>query len=418
MDWAADPMDLQDQLARAEDRPQRPVVEIEEETDRYHRQSLITWWDQELLARASVLVVGAGALGNEIVKNLALIGVGRIVVVDMDVVENSNLARCVFFRPQDEGAPKAMVLAQRAAELNPDVEIIPVVADVRLGVGLCVFAESDVVLGGLDNREARLFVNQACWKAGTPWVDGAIEGLMGLARVFTPPNPPCYECTLSERDHELMAARRTCSMLTREQMLSGRTPTTATSASVVAGMQVQEAVKLLHAERLGAPALAGAGFQFVGLTHDSYVVRYAPREDCMSHDTYALAQARVAEPDASFADLLALAREDLGQGAVLELEHEIVLGASCSQCGCNQEIRRPLHALSAGAGLCPQCANPWKLEFAHAIDSASPLLQYTPAEIGLPPGDVVVARTGTSRRFYALTGPDSAIALLRAAALR
>jgi molybdopterin/thiamine biosynthesis adenylyltransferase len=397
---------------------ERLVSEIKEATDRYHRQSLITWWDQSLLAQATVLVVGAGALGNEIVKNLALIGVGRIVVVDMDTVENSNLARCVFFRVKDEGAPKAMVLAARAAELNPDVEIVPVVADIRLGVGLCAFAEADVVLGGLDNREARLFVNQACWKTGTPWVDGAIEGLMGVVRVFTPPSPPCYECTLSALDHELMAARRTCSMLTREQMLSGRTPTTATSASVVAAMQVQEAVKLLHSERLGAPTLAGAGFQFVGLTHDSYVVRYAPREDCMSHDTYDLAEAKVAEHDMSFGELLALAREDLGESAVLELEHEIVLGASCSQCGAAQEIRQPLHALSAGAGLCTQCANQWRLELAHCIDSDSPLLQSTSADIGLPPGDVVVARAGMSRRFYALTGPESAIALLRASALR
>lgn len=387
-------------------------------SDRYHRQSLITWWDQSLLAQATMIVVGAGALGNELVKNLALIGVGRIVVVDMDRVENSNLARCVFFRARDEGAPKASVLAERATELNPDVEIVPVVADVRLGIGLAAFAETDVVLGGLDNREARLFVNQACWKTGTPWVDGAIEGLMGVVRVFTPPNPPCYECTLSERDHELMAARRTCSMLTREQMLSGRTPTTATSASVVAGMQVQEAVKLLHAQRLGAPALAGAGFQFVGLTHDSYVVRYAAREDCMSHDTYDLAQARAAAPEASFGELLAMAQEDLGQDAVLELEHEIVLSASCSQCGCHQEIRRPLHALSAGAGLCMQCGNQWKLEFAHTIASDSPLLESTAAEVGLPPGDIVVARAGTTRRFYTLTGEGSAIAQLRTTVLR
>lgn len=386
--------------------------------DRYHRQSLITWWDQSLLARASVLVVGAGALGNELVKNLALVGVGRIVVVDMDRVENSNLARCVFFRAGDEGAPKASVLAERAAELNPDVEIIPVVADVRLGVGLAVFAESDVVLGGLDNREARLFVNQACWKTGTPWVDGAIEGLMGVVRLFTPPDPPCYECTLSERDHELMAARRTCSMLTREQMLEGRTPTTATSASVIAGMQVQEAVKLLHAERLGAPALAGAGFQFVGLTHDSYIVRYGARDDCMSHDAYDLERASALAPQTSFGELLALAQEELGQDAVLELEHEIVLGASCSRCGCRQEIRRPLHALRAGAGLCPQCANQWKLEFAHRVGSDSPLLECSAPEIGLPPADVVVARTGTTRRFYILTGAESAIAQLRAAALR
>src|SRR6185312_6622591 len=95
-------------------------------------------------------------------------------------------------------------------------------------------------------------------------------------------------CTLSEEDHRLISSRRTCTMLTREELLEGKTPTTATSSSVIAGMQVQEAVKLLHRERLGEPSLAGAGYQFVGLTHDSYVVRYGRRDDCMSHDTYEL----------------------------------------------------------------------------------------------------------------------------------
>src|SRR5580698_5481111 len=144
--------------------PDNGRIEIEAGEGRYHRQSLITWWDQSRLQDARVLVVGAGALGNEIVKNLVLVGVGTIVVVDMDTIENSNLSRCVFFRPEDEGRPKAKTLAERASELNPDVEIIPVVGDVRLAIGLASFAEVDVVIGGLDNREARLFVNQACWK--------------------------------------------------------------------------------------------------------------------------------------------------------------------------------------------------------------------------------------------------------------
>jgi adenylyltransferase/sulfurtransferase len=381
------------------------VVGVEDEQDRYHRQSLITWWDQDLLRAAHVIVVGAGALGNEIVKNLVLIGIGHITIVDLDLVENSNLSRCVFFREQDEGRPKAEVLAEHASDLNPEVEISTLVGDVRTTVGLGLFAEAGVVLGGLDNREARLFVNQACWKTSTPWVDGAIEGLMGVVRVFIPPETACYECTLSERDREIMAARRTCAMLTREEMLAGRTPTTATSSSVIAGMQVQEAVKLLHSERLGAPAIAGGGFQFVGLTHDSYLVRYGRREDCLSHDTYDLNRAKIVARDACFGEILNLARADLGDQAVLELEHEIVLAGNCQQCGQRQEIRRPVDSLTTGAGLCTNCANPWRLEFSHCIDNDSPLLSASAGDLGLPEGDVVVSRIGLERSFYLLTGP-------------
>jgi ThiF family len=314
----------------------------------------------------------------------------------------------VFFRPEDEGLPKAEVLARRAGELNPNTDIRALVGDVRLTVGLGVFAEVDLVLGGLDNREARLFVNQACWKTGTPWIDGAIEGLMGVVRVFTPPDSACYECTLSERDHELIAARRTCTMLTREEMLSGRTPTTATTSSVIAGMQAQEAVKLLHSERLGPPTLAGAGFQFVGLNHDSYIVRYGRREDCLSHDTYEIERVRILPRDASFAELLAFAREDLGADAILELEHEIVLAGDCRQCGHRQTILRPVDSLYAGAGLCPMCANAWRLEFAHTIEDDSPLLSSCSSDLGLPLADYVVARAGLERRFFSLTGPAAA----------
>ena len=388
-------------------------VDVEADHGRYHRQSLITWWDQQRLRHANILVVGAGALGNELVKNLVLMGVGRILVIDMDVVENSNLARCLFFRSEDEGLPKSQVLARRARELNPDVEIIPVVGDVRLAAGLALFAEVDIVLGGLDNREGRLFVNQACWKTGTPWIDGAIEGLMGVVRVFMPPDSACYECTLNEQDYKLIAARRTCAMLTREEMLAGRIPTTATTSSVVAGMQAQEAVKLLHMDRLGAPVLAGAGFQFVGINHDSYIVRYGHRADCQSHDSYEPDHVRVMPVDTPFGELLERARSELGRKAVLELEHEVVLGGSCRQCGHQQAVRRPVHALGPEAGHCPKCTEEWRLAYAHTIDESSPLLDANACTLGLPRADYVVGRSGEERRFYVLTGSRSAIDIMR-----
>ncbi|HEX8103650.1 MAG TPA: ThiF family adenylyltransferase [Solirubrobacteraceae bacterium] len=382
----------------------RTEVGFEDENARYHRQNLISWWDQDRLASASVLVVGAGALGNELVKNLALMGVGRVVIADLDRIENSNLARCVFFRETDEGELKAEVLARRAAEVNPGVEFIPVVGDVRVSAGLGLFNDVDLVLGGLDNREARLFVNQACWKTTTPWVDGAIEGLMGVVRVFCPPDTACYECTMSERDHELVAARRTCALLTRDDMLGGKVPTTSTSASIIAAMQVQEAVKLLHRDRLGDPHLAGGGFQYVGTSHESYPVVYGRREDCLSHDTYDLASATVVAPDVTFGELLGLARDALGERAVLDFEHEIVLGAECHSCGSSEQVGEPIENLTAGRGLCPSCGNQWRLQLTHGVEPGDELLSRRPADLKLPPGDVITGRSGMDRVFFLLTG--------------
>src|SRR5688572_4855912 len=104
----------------------RIEVDLDDERDRYHRQQLISWWDQRRLSEATMLVAGAGALGNELVKNLTLLGVGTLIVVDMDAVELSNLSRCVFFRGEDEGKSKARVVSERASGLNPDVRILAV----------------------------------------------------------------------------------------------------------------------------------------------------------------------------------------------------------------------------------------------------------------------------------------------------
>ena len=84
-----------------------------EQEDRYSRLRLIPWWDQERLKNATVMVVGAGAIGNELIKNLTLLGIGRILVYDMDAIENTNLTRSVLYRARDVGRYKAEVAAER-----------------------------------------------------------------------------------------------------------------------------------------------------------------------------------------------------------------------------------------------------------------------------------------------------------------
>src|SRR5882757_6124884 len=147
--------------------------------DRFHRFKLIGWWDQQKLSAAKVLVIGAGALGNEIIKNLALLGVGNVLVVDLDTVENSNLSRSVLYRAKDNGTPKAVAAARAAREIYPDQRIHALVANAVYDLGMGVYRWADVVIGGLDNREARLSINRACLKFNKPWIDGAIEHIQG-----------------------------------------------------------------------------------------------------------------------------------------------------------------------------------------------------------------------------------------------
>ncbi|MGI8938237.1 MAG: HesA/MoeB/ThiF family protein, partial [Iamia sp.] len=279
------------------------ILTVSADESRYDRQERITWWDQERLAEARVLVVGAGALGNEVVKNLVLVGVGSVVVVDFDSVELSNLARCAFFRDEDEGLPKATVLADRARILNPHVEVEGIVADIRsFGVGLALRA--DVMVGALDSREARLVLNRLAWRVGRPWVDGAIEALQGVARVFSPPGP-CYECTLTDRDFEILSHRQSCRLLSRDDLEAGKVPTTATTASIVGGLQAQEVVKLLHRDSPAVTVAEGA-YVMDGANNDTYPLTYAVRDDCLAHDEAGTPIEVAVDPDGTFRDVLAV----------------------------------------------------------------------------------------------------------------
>src|SRR5215212_56238 len=241
---------------------------------RFARFKLIGWWDQSRLSRARVVVIGAGALGNEILKNLALLGVGNVFVADMDKIENSNLSRSVLYRESDNGTHKATAAAAAARDIYPDIKIHAFNGNVVHDLGLGIFRWADVVIAGLDNREARLSINRNCWKVNRPWIDGAIEAIDGSARVFVP-DGPCYECTMSPTDWKLLQMRRSCNLLSRPEMEGGKTPTTPTVSSIVAGVQCQEAVKLLH----GMETIAGGAWVFKGVTADSYITRFQRKDD-------------------------------------------------------------------------------------------------------------------------------------------
>src|SRR4051794_37283707 len=302
---------------------------IIDESDRYGRLRLIPWWRQERLSEARVLVVGAGALGNEVLKNLALLGVGTVIVIDLDAVEPSNLSRSVLFRLEDGGRPKAEVAAERAAEINPDVVFQPIRGDVITDLGLGLFADVDVVIGCLDNREARLWVNRQCWKVGTPWVDSGIQEIQGVVKVFVPPDSACYECAMTARDYQLLNVRYSCPLLRRDQILEGKVPTAPTIASMMAALEVQEALKLIH----GLPVAAGSAMVFNGVTNQFYSTKLPRREDCLSHETYPDPIELSMGHASTVAELFAEAGKALEGPLTLPLERDLVAAIHCPRCG-------------------------------------------------------------------------------------
>lgn len=298
-------------------------IPIEIKDDRYSRLDIISWWDRNILSKAHVMVVGCGALGNEIIKNLAMLGVGNISVIDMDRVEKSNLTRSVLFRKEDEGKGKAETAAKRAKEINDEVNIKYYDGSI-FELGLGVFKKMDLVICGLDNREARLFVNQSCWKVTTPWIDGAIEVLSGVARMFIPPDGVDYESTMTEIDYQLLNHRKSCMLLGIEEIEQGMTPTTPTIASIIGAMQVQEAVKYLHKQN-DMLLLDGKGFVYNGMTNDSYIVEYQVREDCNSRYTFGVInEAGIDFSEAKLSDVFEYGQKEFGDDFNIDFNNEVV----------------------------------------------------------------------------------------------
>ncbi len=370
---------------------------------RFARLEAIEWWDQALLSQAKVLVVGAGALGNEIIKNLALLGVGHVIIADMDRIELSNLSRSVLYRAEDEGELKAVRAARAATDIFPDITALPLCGNVLGTLGLGCFRWADVVLGALDNREARVFINSACAQVGTPWIDGGIEVLQGIVRGFSPPSSACYECTMGKVDWELLNRRRSCSLLARRAIQERGTPTTPTTASVIAGIQVQEAVKLLH----GRDDFLGNGFFFDGGMHQSYPIAYAINPDCPWHED--------APPASRFPDLgseatpfqriWAVAERALGGLTELEFSRELVTSLSCPGCGSTTAAFRPLVEVSSDDAWCQSCNAERTPSLLHRIGpDDTELLSMTPLSVGLPRWDIVWARHGTEYLGIELAG--------------
>lgn len=266
------------------------IHEYDVESDPASRQKEIRGWNQEKIASSKVLVAGAGALGNELVKDLVLLGFGKIIIIDYDQVAYSNLNRCLFFTRKDaeEKKPKSVSLAEKAKTLDPYgyIEIIPVVDEIgEFGIkyNSKLFTDVDIVFGALDNQAGRVYLSVAAQYNNKPYVDGGMWGPMGNVFVSVPPDSPCYVCSLTESTWANALKRLQCSFkgISDDPRIIPSLPTT---ASIVAAIQVQEALKILFADVRGVHPLGepSAGkFLSINLSHnDFFIYSVQRRKDC------------------------------------------------------------------------------------------------------------------------------------------
>jgi adenylyltransferase/sulfurtransferase len=173
-----------------------------EEIRRYSRHLILPEFGMEgqrKLKGGSVLLIGAGGLGSPLALYLAAAGVGRIGIVDFDVVDESNLQRQIAHGTSTVGVPKAQSAKQRLADLNPNVEVTIYQEQVTSANALELLAPYDVIIDGTDNFPTRYLTNDACVLLGKPNIYGSIFRFEGQATVFYPKaGGPCYRCLFPE----------------------------------------------------------------------------------------------------------------------------------------------------------------------------------------------------------------------------
>ena len=365
---------------------------------RYDRHQLSTWWDQKKIARARMIVAGAGALGNEVLKLLALIGIGQILLIDFDTISPSNLARMVLFREEDIGRPKAEVAAQRLREINPEVEVTAIQGDLRLDIGLGEFRAADVVFGCLDSVNARWALNRKCLQAGVDWLDGGISDIHGLVARYSPGHGACYECNFTPQTYERFNRRYSCPFGLLSNLDEVKVPTTAVTTSVIAAIQVQQALMMLHGIDEGLQPGERLTVYLKPYRMIKDILPHNP--DCLAHFTLPIGMPVVDRPSLiTGRESLQIAQAHLPEVNAIALPFDFIINFTCAACSTIETIMQPKEKVFQTQAICPVCGQLRTPEMINSISSDSPYLDLALSDLGIPDKEILKFSSDTQSLY-------------------
>ncbi len=239
--------------------------------ERYSRQiKLLGEEGQRKLRETTVLLIGVGGLGSYIAYELVALGIGKLILVDPQTVELSNLNRQILYATSDVGKPKVEVAKKKLSDLNPDVVIEAVRKEITPENIRELVAEADIVVDGLDNWATRLIVNDECVRQGKIFVHGGVREFYGQILTVIPGKGPCLRCIIPQPPRE-----------ERLQVISG-------VVGLVASMEVVEVIKVATGK--GRPAYDRI-VVYDGLEQTLSHIKIARRPDCPACSRYYESQA-------------------------------------------------------------------------------------------------------------------------------
>lgn len=347
--------------------------------------------DLERIGKARVMVVGCGALGNEVVKTLALSGVRNFVLVDMDVVEAGNLTRSVMYGTEDVGRRKVDAAADWLAAFRPGIKVSTIHGDVAHDVGINLVRSVDVVVGCVDSRWARYCINRLAFRAGKPWIDGGIMGMVGTCRVFVW-NENCYACSLGTDEMNELRRRMPCSGVIRRSIEAGHAPTSAVAASIIGAVQAQETLKMI----CGEPDMCGRMFTYDGESLRAAFVDFrAWDDDCPVHEKWEPVTDRKIYNYLTVSETLEILnegfelRDDCFVDYIVSRKDDAKYEVMCP----GRAVER---AFEAGGRLAGELLSGFYQHEYRTIDASFPYPGLTLARLGIPENDVIRTKT---RRF-------------------
>jgi Dinucleotide-utilizing enzymes involved in molybdopterin and thiamine biosynthesis family 2 len=386
------------------------TIKKSSEDNPFERQERIEWWSQERLKNARILVVGAGAIGNETLKNLALLGIGNILVCDMDTISVSNLSRTVLFRKEDAGKKKAQTAALRTKEMSLEatccVDFFD--GDIVWELGTGVFRRFDIILGCLDNVETRFALNRNCRLVSKPWIDAGISELSGNIKVFGASEGACYQCYASADEYDATRIRYACDDFKKRMFSEHKMPTVQISSAIVSALQVQEAIKII----LGKKSLIDKKIYFQGTTGDFELINMRRDPECIAHAAYnEIIETPLSNTITVRKFLTFVSKPYLsGKSATLTFDRQFLRSIICNHCGKKTIFNKPAFRLFIDEVKCSECSeivdrNNFEYIEELSLESTNDLLNLTLEDIGVPKLHIISVRSGEGDyKYYELTG--------------
>jgi len=386
-----------------------------DEGDRFAIYKLMAHFHEDVVRTGKIFCAGAGALGNEVLKNFALLGVGELWFADFDDIDASNLAKSVLFRRSDIGRPKVEVAAERLAEMDPDLTLVPLSADIRYDIGMGTFRRMDVLCSVVDSIDARVGFNRIAAALGKPWMDAGIGELSWRVAGWDPKDGVCFECIMDDamRYQQHLPYAPTCAPLAEAIREMNRQPTTPLTAAMSGALLAQEALKLLHAAKMEVPPpqlVLPNSVQYYFGGGDPYLEAQVRRrrDGCEGHDYWG----EIAEqPDFTAAgttlrQLLERAAQLLDTEptkVAVRLGFDLVTELYCHACGDRSEYFYPRRGRRLDLS-CRNCDNEARPDCKRALRITDKFADRPLADLGFPKLQIFLVYGGGTRIPIELTG--------------